>query len=184
MQYMVTITHVIVLIGSLGLTMLASCGGDTSVTPLTLPQRHQPTTALLTLSTTVTGTFPSTTTINGYDITITLPEGVTAKTLLNSPETSDGVVVTSGKTAGAFIYGVYTAASGTEPGKVKVVIVSPTGFESGECCKVSCDISSGYSVTASDFIPPTLEEATGIDASFSTVTLTQELSLSASVDIQ
>ena len=183
-QYMVTITRVIVLIGSLGLTVLASCGGDTSVTVLMPQPPHQPTTALLTLSTAVIGTIPATTTINSYVITITLPEGVTAKTMLNSSATSTGIVVTSEKTVGSLIHGVYTAASGTEPGKISVLIASATGFDAGECCKVSCDISAGYSVTALDFLPPTLDDATGIDASISTVALTQELSLSASIDIQ
>ena len=65
---------------ALGLAMLSACGGASSSTP----QSFQPTTAVLTLSTAATSTIPASTTINGYNVTIPLPAGVTVKTLPNS----------------------------------------------------------------------------------------------------
>jgi hypothetical protein len=172
------------LIFATALCVLSSCGGSTNVAEQPPQQSQQPTTAILTLSTVVTGTIPATTTINSYVITVTLPAGVTVKTIANSSATSAGVLVSSGMASGALVSGIYTAASGTVPGKVSVLIASAIGFDAGECCKVNCDIAVGYYTKASDFVLPTLNDATGMDVSVSTVTLTKELTLSASAVVQ
>ncbi len=172
------ITLLSLLILALALTTLAACGGGGGG-GTTVPQ---PTTAVLTLSTVVTGTIPAGTTINSYDVTIPLPAGVTVKTMLNSSATGTGVVTLSGSalTSGALVEGVYTAATGTFPGTVKVSVAGGAGFAAGEFCKVNCDIAAGSYPSASSFAKPTLDDATGIDASISTVILTGQLSLSQS----
>jgi len=172
----------ILLMVAFGLAMLSACGGGTNSTPQPPPQ---PTTAVLTLSTAVTGTIPAGTNINGYIVTIPLPAGVTVKTIpaTNPSETDIGVVTASGSAAGALISGVYTAATGTFPGTVKVLVfnmnLDGTGFNPGEFCKVNADIAAGYSPAASSFATPTLDDATGIDSLGSTVILTGQLSLTA-----
>ncbi len=160
-------------------TIIAACGGGGGG-GTTVPQ---PTTAVLTLSTAVTGTIPAGTTINSYHVTITLPAGVTVKSTVNPPATDDGVVVASGMASGASVDGVYTAATGTFPGKVDVYIVkvdpiTGAGFNPGEFCKVNCNIAAGSYPSASSFAQPTLDDATGVDVSISTVILTGQLALS------
>jgi hypothetical protein len=164
------------------LSLIAACGGGGGGVSVS-----QPSTAVLTLSTAVTGTIPAGTTINSYLATITLPAGVTVKTEPGSSATAAGVVTASGQASGATAAGVYTAATGTFPGTVKVYIVKvgPTGagFDPGEFCKVTGDIAPGVIPSESDFVPPTLDDATGIDATVSTVILTGELSLTATASI-
>ena len=166
------------------LSLIAACGGGGGVSNTPSP----PTTAVLTLSTAVTGTIPAGTTINSYKVTITLPAGVTVKTMPGLSETAAGVVTASGQASGADLaFGVYTAATGTFPGTVKVFIAqvdpSGAGFDPGEFCKVTGDIAPGVFLNESDFVPPTLDDATGIDASESTVILTGELSLTGTAVI-
>ncbi len=175
---------------ALTLTLLAACGsGGSGGGGVTV---SQPTTAVLTLST--AGTIPATTTINAYDVTVTLPAGVTVKSSVNAPLTDDGVVTaTTGTASNITILGVYTAATGTFPGKVKISIINfdpitGAGFDPGPFCKVNGNIAAGHYPTASSFVQPTLDDATGTDLSNpslpSTVVLTGELSLSATAVVK
>jgi hypothetical protein len=173
-----------VLIFALGLTMLTACGGGGGGANLVVTTTAQPTTAVLTLSTSLTAALPTNTTINGYDVTITLPAGVTVKTMLNSSETGTGVVTASGMASGALISGVYAPATGTLPGTVKLLIASSTGFNAGEFSHVTCDIAGGHYPKPSDFPMPTFT-ASGIVASptVSTIDLTGYMSLTATAVI-
>ncbi len=164
-----------------GILALSGCGGGggTSVTPLPF----EPTTALLTLSTATTSPIPSGTKITSYKVTITLPAGVTLKSTLND-ETDDGVVSAAGTASGSLVSGVYTAATISSPGMVTVYVASGAGFDPGVFCTVKGSLAPGSRPTASDFAPLTLDDATGIDASVSTVVLTNQLSLTATVDLQ
>jgi len=182
----------ILLIVALGIAILPACGGGSSSSS----PPFQPTSAVLTLSTAITGTIPATASITSYDVTIELPTGVTVKTMPapNSSETGTGVVIASGSATGAAIAGVYTAATGTSPGTVKVYVESGGGFSAGEFCKVNVNITAGYSPTASSFVQPTFilppdgDGALGIDSTDplhpSTVTLTNELSLAVTAVVQ
>jgi hypothetical protein len=78
------------------LSLIAACGGGGGGVSVS-----QPSTAVLTLSTAVTGTIPAGTTINSYLATITLPAGVTVKTEPGSSATAAGVVTASGQASGA-----------------------------------------------------------------------------------
>jgi hypothetical protein len=98
--------------------------------------------------------------IGAIDVTVNLPSGVSVK---SSPSTTNpavlvmdpGVVVASGVAAGANTstsFSVYTAATATLPGNVRVRLTNPvTGFGTGEFVTVNCDIAAGAFPTASDF---------------------------------
>jgi ABC-type glycerol-3-phosphate transport system substrate-binding protein len=161
----------ILLIATLGLAMLSACGGGSSSSA----QPPQPiTTAVMTLSTAVTGSIPVGTNINSYNVTVELPNGVTVQTLPapNSSETGTGVVTASGDATGALILGAYTAATETLPGTVKIVVINlnpdGTGFNPGEFCKLSVTVAAGFAAPAADF-NVTLDDATGADAAGNTI---------------
>jgi len=161
------------------LITFSQCGGGGGSTP-SPPQ--QPTTAVLTLSTSITGTFPTTTSINGYDVTITLPAGVTVNASPDSsnPEVLDvspSVLSATGSASGAIINGTYTAATSGTPATVKVNIASANGISAGAFCTLTCNIAADTNLSASSFTQPTLDAATGFDTTDTTVTLTQDLSL-------
>ncbi len=173
------------LIFALALTTLSACsggggGGGSSTQP-------QPATAVLTLSTAVTGTLPAPAVIAGYDVTITLPAGVTVKST-TQPQTDAGVVVgtVNGAVAGTYSVASYSPATG----KVRIIVVSPKGngfTGAGEFCKVYCDIAAGHYPTATDFQQQPAFKAVGLDnpnaGKPSTVDLTQQLSMTVAAAI-
>jgi hypothetical protein len=166
------------LILGLALTTLAACGGGGGGGAVTI---HQPTTAVLTLSTAVTGTIPANTIITGYDVTITLPAGVTVKST-TPPQTDAGVV--TDYPVGASMVGVYSAATGTIPGTVRIMIAKGDGYNAGVFSKVNCDVAAGHYPTASSFQQPTFA-ASGLVTipTTSTVDLTGQLSLTGTAAI-
>ena len=162
----------ILLLSVLGLPLLSGCGGGSS------EAASQPTSAVLTLSSSVTGEIPDETTINSYTVTITLPAGVTVRSTANPPATDSGVVTVSGMAAGALSHGVYTPAASSQPGTVNVYVVDAAGFDAGEFCKITCDIAAGSYPTASSFARLTLDDATGFDTSTNSTVLGLEAELS------
>jgi len=173
------------LIFALALTTLSACGGGGGGGGGSTPP--QSTTGVLTLSTAVTGTIPAPAVIAGYDVTITLPAGVTVMST-TPPQTDAGVVV--GTVTGA-VAGTYNTASySSATGKVHLLIVSPKGngfTGAGEFCKVNCNIAAGYHPTAADFQKQTTFKASGIDdpnaLKPSTVDLTGQLAMTVAATI-
>jgi len=164
--------------------MLAACGnGSVEISNV---QTRQTTTAVLTLSTTITGSIPSGTTINSYDVTIPLPDGVTVSSTTNPPLTDAAVVTTINSAVGSLVAAVYSAATGTRAALVKIHIASGTGFSAGAFSTVTCAIKAGTDPQASDFTAPTLDDATGFDnvSNSSVLGLEENLSLTSTVDIQ
>jgi len=172
------------MIFALALTTLSACGGGGGGGGSTPPQS---TPAVLTLSTAVTGAISAPTVITGYDVTITLPAGVTVKST-TPPQTDDGVVVGTGTGA---VAGTYNAASySPATGKVHLIIVSPkgNGFNgAGEFCNVNCNIAAGYHPTAADFQQHLTFKASGLDdpnaLKPSSVNLTGQLSMTVAAAI-
>jgi len=172
-----------ILIIAFALFLLTACGGGGGGGTL-LPRKPAPTptTAILTLVASVTGTIPANTIITGYDITISLPAGVSVKST-TPPETDTGVVTATGAAAGSSITAVYSAATATMPGKVKILIANGSGFSAGEFSKVNCDIAAGYNPDSSAFSQPTFT-AFGFDtSSSSTIDLTKQMSIAATAVI-
>jgi hypothetical protein len=130
-----------------GILFLAACGGGgggNAAAP-------QPTTATLKLST--SGTLPPGTSLAGIGITVTLPAGVTVRTDAGGAVAS-GVVTVTGVAAPGTAISVYTPASGTNPATLVLAMVSTatTGYGTGEFATVTCDLASGASPKASDFL--------------------------------
>lgn len=161
---------------------LFACGGGGGGGGAAAPQSR---TAIVTLATamTATGTIPAGTTINGYDVTIELPTGVTVKSSV-APTTDPGVVVTSGTAIGSTIDSIYTAAIGSTPGKVRIMIANGNGMAHGEFSKVTCNFATGLNLSPSDFTQPSFI-AVGFDTlSNSNIDLTTQMTLTATVAIQ
>lgn len=177
-----SLLNLLMIVGAL--TILPHCGGGGGGggnTPA------QPTTAVLTLSTTVNGVIPANTIITGYDVTIILPAGVTVKST-TPPQTDSGVVTATGVAAGSSttIAGVYAPAAGATLGKVRFIVANGSGFSAGEFCKVTCDIAAGSTPpSASDFTQPTFA-ASGLVTSptTSTVDLTGLMTMTETAVIQ
>lgn len=117
-------------------------GGSTAV---------QLTTAKLKLST--SGSLPAGTLIGGIDVTIVLPDGVSAMST-TAPITDSGVVTASGLAtpSSATVMGKYSAASGATHGNVRVLLAYPNGLTKGEFATVNCEIASGNVPTEDQFI--------------------------------
>jgi len=171
------------LIFALALTTLSACGGGGGGNSSTPPQ---PTTAVLTLSTAATAAIPASTVITGYDVTITLPAGVTVKST-TPPQTDAGVLVgtVNGAEEGTYMTASYSPATG----KVHIMVVSPKGngfTAAGEFCKVNCDIAAGRHPTLTDFQQQPTFKARGINdpnGKPSTVDLTGQLALTVAAVI-
>lgn len=102
------------------------------------------------------GTLGGGSTINGVALTLELPPGVAVKGTFNPPvpiATLDGVVVPSGVATAASSYteAVYTPASGTRPGVVRIGLINTGGMGVGEFVTVQCLLPPGTSVAPEDF---------------------------------
>jgi len=147
---------------------LFGCGGGGGGTP------PPPTTATLKLSTAGTAS----TSIAGVEVTVVLPKGVTvAATTTIDPtvmETNAGVVLLSGAAIAdpaAFSQlkptAVYTPATATSPGKVKIGLAAQKDFSLGEFVTLNTDIAAGNVPVATDF---GLEGFTAFDANGAAIT--------------
>lgn len=134
------------LMAMFGIISLSGCGanpgGGSTAT-------SQPTSAVIKVST--QGTLTSGTQIGGLDITVTLPTGVSVKSVTNPPETDSGVVVTSDAAANSTVLSTYAVATSASTGKVRVLLANTGGFGTGEFMTIHCDIASGSTPTASGF---------------------------------
>jgi hypothetical protein len=103
---------------------------------------------VLTISTASTPPLPTGTTINGIDMTITLPAGVTVKADAVSGEADPNILVMSGAAAAlsnTIVSGKYDKTANT----LRVIIASvPPGFAAGEFMHVNFD---GYPAATATF---------------------------------
>jgi hypothetical protein len=158
--------------------LLSACGGNGNPAA---PSETQPTRATLILSSAITGSIPSGTIIAGYDVTISLPAGVTVKSTVAPPLTDDGVVthMTSTAPPNTIMFGIYTAATDTLPGNVRIITAKADGFSAGNFTIVNGNIAAGYRPTAADFLQPTYTVSDDTGAN-----LTGQLSITASAYIR
>lgn len=157
---------------------ITACGGGAEgSTPV-----PQPASAVVKLSTGVSGSMPAGTTIIGYDVTVTLPDGVTVKSS-SPPETDDGVVAATGEGSGSIVIATYTAATASDHGRIRVQLANGNGMSAGEFCTITCELEAGADPFSSDF-GVTKFYADGLDADNTTVDLTTQLSVTAAVTVQ
>jgi hypothetical protein len=90
--------------------------------------------------------------INGVEITMTLPAGVTLAADASGIPNTGAVAVSGGVPSGASMTAKYIPAAGTTPGKVTLSIASTTGFWTGEFVTITADIASGTVPVAPQFI--------------------------------
>lgn len=174
------------LILALMLTTLAACGGGGGGSSPSNGDSHgvtNPTKAVLTFSTAVTGTMPANTIITGYDLQFSLPAGVTVKST-TPPVTDAGVVTASGNAAGSSITAVYAPATAGVPGKVRILVASANGFPAGEFSKATCDIAAGTVPTTADFPQPTLAVSGYNTSTNTTVDLSGQISSTMQVSFR
>ena len=117
---------------------ICGCAGVDKGVPAQPAVAVLPTVAVLTLST--QGSLPPGTAIGGIDVTVNLPPGVTAKADKTSA-TMEGIVVASGGAQGAPSAAKFTPAEGSAPSRVRLVLVKPAGFGTGEFATLNLDIS-------------------------------------------
>lgn len=133
------------LIFTLSLIALSSCGGGSSSQP------QGPTTAVIKIET--LGTLDQDTLIYGITVSGVLPEGVSVKTTTDEQNPS-GLVTDSGVVTASGVTGPDTWVLATyEPTdrKVTIQVSDPVGFDTGEFVTVTCDIAAGSTPTADSF---------------------------------
>jgi hypothetical protein len=112
--------------------------------------------------------------IYGVNVTLDLPSGVTVLADANG-SVSASVLLAGGAAAGnSLTSAMYTAASGTTPGKVHLALISTTGFSAGHFLAVTCIVAPGVTPTfGSSLLEPGAHvvNANGTDISGATVTL-------------
>lgn len=125
----------------LTLMTLAACGGG----------GNEPTTATLTIN--LTGELPVSTAISGVAFTLILPPNVTPS--VTNGTVDSGVVTPSGTFAGGTQTPViYTAATASDPGTLKMTLVNamPAGVtQVGEVATIFLQLSNGAAPSAADF---------------------------------
>ncbi len=90
------------------------------------------------------------TTIYGIDVTVNLASGVTLKST-NPPYIDSNVITLSDIASYATITAVYTAATSSIPGRVRVLVATGNGFSTGQFCSVNGNIAEGHSPKSTDF---------------------------------
>ena len=136
----------------LTLLVFVGCGGGGggTTTPSTTDTAAKTTT---TLKINLTGALPASTAISGAAFTLTLPANVTPA--LTGGAVATGVVTNSGTFAGSTLsQAVYTAATASVPGTLKVTLASSTTEgvnQVGEVASILLQLANGATPTAASF---------------------------------
>lgn len=133
----------ILMAGLLCTTSLAACGGGSENGPA-----QKPTQKMVAVMRTTPLSTPSTP-IAAISATLTMPDWATVKTVSTDPFQPDPSVVqllSSSQSATTvqptYIYSRYSAATDTNPGKLKFTVMDVRGFTSAEQIAINLDITS------------------------------------------
>jgi hypothetical protein len=116
------------------------------------------------------GTLPPGTSIGGVDVVVNLPAGVTAQADATG-ETLPAVAVPSGNAAGALLACKFTAAAAPAPGTLRIALVIPIGFTTGDLVTLNLDFSgaapavTGFGATGLKVIDTNGAQINGLTAS-------------------
>ena len=131
---------------------LAGCGGGGSTdTPAPAPVTPAAkTTAVLKIGT--QGTLGAGVSLHGVGVTVTLPTGVTVATDSSGNVGSSAAVVSGVASGGNIATPVYKPATATNKATLKLIVAAAgSGFGTGEFVTVTCNLTAGNSLQASDF---------------------------------
>ena len=140
---------------ALTLMILTACGGGGGGGTAPAGQNPTPiakTTATLKIN--QTGSLPPSTAISGADFTLTLPANVTPA--MTNGAVATGVVALSGTFAGSTLSPqvVYTAATASAPGTLKVILASSEAAglsQVGEVATITLQLANDAAPTAASF---------------------------------
>jgi large repetitive protein len=106
-------------------------------------------------------------TIAGIDLTVNLPAGVSVNADSVTGETTSGVVAISGAAAGSnnLVSAKYTPASNGAPSRLRIIVISASGFSLGEFLTVRFDQTAGTSLPEPAAFTVANFSARGIDGS-------------------
>jgi len=163
-----TITGLLILAGT---TLISGCGDG---------GKSNSTTAVVAFSIVSTAQLPAR--INGVNIAIILPEGVSAPTDATDPKQIAATALAAGSAmdsipdAGKLVMGSYSSAGRL----VRIVALGPSGFGPGEYARLTCVADPGVIVSENGITqlntPPVTFRVTGYDAdTHSSVDLTSLL---------
>lgn len=89
----------------------------------------------------------------GLEITIVLPDGVTVRADASGTPFAGVVTVTGANAAltNNYSYSLYTPASGSTKGRIRIVLMTDSVFQPGEFFTIACDVAAGVAVTPGQF---------------------------------
>jgi len=86
--------------------------------------------------------------VNGIQITLVLPTGVTAQTDGSGQPLVTVLAPNNFTASNGSLIAIYTPASGATPGKVAITIIRASGFTAGDFFSVACEVAAGQAVPA------------------------------------
>jgi hypothetical protein len=113
--------------------------------------------------------------IAGIEVLVSLPPGVTVKSDAKGILSGSSLQVSGRALASALIAGNYTPASAAMRGKVKLALISATGFAAGEFATLQCDVAPDASPLSSDFNLSLLDAVDGRGAPLTGLSLSAQL---------
>jgi hypothetical protein len=91
-------------------------------------------------------TVGSATNLNGIQVTLTLPEGVTVKADSGIPKS--GLVALSGVVSGSSLLETHYLPAATKPATLIMALASKDSFSTGEFVTIKCDVAAGKTLTS------------------------------------
>jgi hypothetical protein len=122
-----------------------------------------------TTATIILSTQGSATTLNGIQVTLTLPAGITIKAAsadaTTAPSPLAGLVTTSGAVpAGATFLAHYISATSAVSAQLVLGLVSATSFATGEFATIVCDVAPGVTIGTASFTASSYSNLKIVDA--------------------
>lgn len=112
-------------------------------------------TATIKLKTTGSGS------MNGIQVSVTLPAGVTVKAESGKP--LSGLVSASGAVSGGSLLETRYVPASANPGQLIIALASKDSFGAGEFATIKCDVAPGVTISSSSFTPASYTNSKVVD---------------------